>query len=331
MAKSATPHDTLFKAIFSDATRAAALVYDVLPKRITKNFDRSKLPKLVNRNFVGMKLTKLRIDCLLEFQLLSGLPAYVLVLLEHKSRPDQGFYLQMMQYQIGIWRSYAGSEMGSFNTLPDIYPLLIYNGDEEWATTGSLSEMIPSREGVEEVYIGMEYKVLILRLSKLPLAFFSDQLVRAAFETMVKLPAGRADEATMVRLLTEIPDDSDLKEPVTEYMIQTSNEDRQTVESAIAKAGSETGGRVMGLLAESLKAEGIAEGEARGKAEGIAEGEARGKAEGKAETLLQLLQRRFGAVPPEVEERVGRASTAQLDAWLDKVIDAPTLADIFKR
>ncbi|MBF0429346.1 MAG: transposase, partial [Magnetococcales bacterium] len=33
-------------------------------------------------------------------------------------------------------------------------------------------------------------------------------------------------------------------------------------------------------------------------------GEKRGKQEGKAETLLQLLQRRFGAVPEPVRARV---------------------------
>ncbi len=58
-------------------------------------------------------------------------------------------------------------------------------------------------------------------------------------------------------------------------------------------------------------------------------GEARGRAEGKAETLLRQLRRRFHAVPPEMVDRVLNAGSAQLDDWLDRILDAKTLPDVF--
>ena len=79
--------------------------------------------------------------------------------------------------------------------------------------------------------------------------------------------------------------------------------------------------------------QGLAEGEARGLAEGeargLAEGEARGLAEGRADTLVRLLRRRFGPLPDSAEARIHAASAAHLTQWLDRVLDAPSLEDLF--
>ena len=64
---------------------------------------------------------------------------------------------------------------------------------------------------------------------------------------------------------------------------------------------------------------------AEGKEEGKAEGKAEGLAEAKANTLKRQLARRFGALPAWVEERIGAASTAQLDFWLDGIFDVDSV------
>ena len=73
----------------------------------------------------------------------------------------------------------------------------------------------------------------------------------------------------------------------------------------------------------------VREGEAKGKAQGRAEGKAQGRAEGKAETLLRLLQRRFGPVPESARSRVAVGSAAEIDAWLDALLDAQSLTEVF--
>jgi predicted transposase YdaD len=64
---------------------------------------------------------------------------------------------------------------------------------------------------------------------------------------------------------------------------------------------------------------------AEGKAEGITEGKAEGITEGKAEDLGRLLARRFGPVPDWAIARIQAAPIAQLDAWLDGILDADHL------
>ena len=59
------------------------------------------------------------------------------------------------------------------------------------------------------------------------------------------------------------------------------------------------------------------------------EWKAEGKAEGKAETLLRQLHRRFKVLPEGVDVRVRAADSDRLDDWLDRFVDAQTLADVF--
>jgi len=54
-----------------------------------------------------------------------------------------------------------------------------------------------------------------------------------------------------------------------------------------------------------------------------------GMQKGEANTLARQLERRFGAVPDAVRERVATASLEQLDTWLDAVIDAESLDEVF--
>ena len=64
-------------------------------------------------------------------------------------------------------------------------------------------------------------------------------------------------------------------------------------------------------------AQGLAEGEAAGREEG--------EAKGRAEALLRLVERRRVIVPEEAERRIRAATVADLDRWLDAVLDATDL------
>ena len=65
-------------------------------------------------------------------------------------------------------------------------------------------------------------------------------------------------------------------------------------------------------------------------AEGRAEGEEHGIAKGEAKSLSRLLERRFGPLPAAVKARIRKANLAQLDAWIDRVLDAKSLNAVFR-
>ena len=63
--------------------------------------------------------------------------------------------------------------------------------------------------------------------------------------------------------------------------------------------------------------------------QGIARGKAAGIAEGKAETVLRLIQLKFGDLSNERSELVRKATTDQLDHWLEALLTAEALDDVF--
>jgi L-alanine-DL-glutamate epimerase-like enolase superfamily enzyme len=74
-----------------------------------------------------------------------------------------------------------------------------------------------------------------------------------------------------------------------------------------------------------------------GKQAGMQAGMQAGKQEGKQEgmqigeaiALQKLLTKRFGAIPADIAQMIATASTAQIDTWLDQVLDAPNLDVMF--
>ncbi len=93
------------------------------------------------------------------------------------------------------------------------------------------------------------------------------------------------------------------------------------VESKIASA--EEKGLEKGL------AQGLEKGLKKGLAKGRAEGIAKGKTEGMAESLLFLVQEKFGPLPEEVCARVRAASAGQLRQWMSKVFTAAAPDELF--
>ena len=59
-------------------------------------------------------------------------------------------------------------------------------------------------------------------------------------------------------------------------------------------------------------------------------GIAQGIATGEALLLQRLLVRRFGALPSEIVAQIAAATSAQLEQWGDRVLDAASLQEVFR-
>lgn len=60
------------------------------------------------------------------------------------------------------------------------------------------------------------------------------------------------------------------------------------------------------------------------------EGRQEGRQETQVNTLLRLLEKRFGPQPTTLQERLNRASTEELDAWILRVLDAESAEQVFE-
>ena len=99
---------------------------------------------------------------------------------------------------------------------------------------------------------------------------------------------------------------------VTGYVLRTSEVDARDLHMAIERILQRREWTIMST-AEKLVDQGIQKGISKGR----------------VQTLLRLLDRRFGELPPTVHARLDAASPSDLDRWTDRVLDAPSLDDVF--
>ena len=159
-------------------------------------------------------------------------------------------------------------------------------------------------------------------LGERPLAELSgDPAVWSGLAALVAAFRGQPEEGVLRRILSGLPDGSELELQVLSYIVRTYELTPVVLETAARAAKPERWEALMSTVAEAWVRE--------AKAQGRAEGEAKGEARGKAETLLRLLQRRFGSVPESARARVAVGSAAEIDAWLDALLDAQSLTEVF--
>ena len=129
--------------------------------------------------------------------------------------------------------------------------------------------------------------------------------------------------AEAVRGLLELEQDSDKRAKYIEfidiYAGLTDNEFRR-----YQRQYREDSSTMAGVISRARE-----EGIQQGKQQGMKEGMEQGRVEGERAVLERLLRRRFGLLSPEVAEKLGQASVADLESWAEKVLEAPTLDDVF--
>ena len=347
MADLPNAHDALFRAAFEDPSLAAAFLRDHLPNRIAALLDVTR-PEKIDGSFVDEALSGSQSDALYKVRTRFGTPVYCYLLIEHKSTPDTGLPLQLAHYMIRIWRRHVNEHGVSIRQkLPPIVPLVLYAGERRWTVPDGLGEMIT---GPAELAFLPGASYILRNIGEIPVAALS----RNAMLRSVLITMRREAMDHLADVVKSLPKGSDLRKQVFKYINETYKDvGLEDIMAELRRLGAYDMEAYMGTIAQTMhaegkaeglaeglaaglaegKAEGLAEGLAEGKAEGLAtglaEGKAEGLAEGKAATLLRQLQRRFGPVPRSMRDRVAASDVAQIDTWLDAVLDAPSLSAVF--
>ncbi len=79
----------------------------------------------------------------------------------------------------------------------------------------------------------------------------------------------------------------------------------------------------------SIERRGIEKGKQQGVQQGMQQGMQQGRKEADCQTLLMILNKRFGSVPQPIEKQIRAADSAQLETWINASLDAKTLVEIF--
>ena len=341
MALSPTHHDAFFRALVSRSDRTASLLQDHLPSEIAVLVDFEHLPDLMEGTFINGDGAKTQCDALFRVRLKSGQDARIYVLLEHKSSVDYDKPLQIARYMLNIWARELKATP-AHHKLPMILPLVFYHGRGEWTVPLSLAEMIDTPDGVDDPLRGFAYTLRDLhRLDPRHLA--QDPEVLAALLAL-RLVFEKNILPDLLDLVTGgTVDGSEFESHIITYISEKFNIDAPTLEASLQRTKPQRWEILMGTAAESWLEQGRTEGEVlgiekgkvigieKGKVIGIEKGKVIGIAEGKAETFLRQARLKFDAIPDARVAQVRAASLVQIDAWLDALILAEDLNDVFAK
>ncbi|MEF8755096.1 MAG: DUF4351 domain-containing protein [Accumulibacter sp.] len=197
--------------------------------------------------------------------------------------------------------------------LPPILPIVLYNGSQRWSAVTDVCELIPPVPGLVEQFKPRMKHLLIDEnaYSEQELASLRN-LVAAVFR--IEHPASPQAIGGLLSLLSEwLADRPDLRRMFALWIRATL---MRRAEYRIVLPRVDDLQELNVMLAERLE-------------EWAHAYKAEGKAEGEALALQKLLRRRFGSIPAEVLQEISGASVEQIDIWLDQVLDAGTLEDLF--
>lgn len=320
---STTPHDGLFKAVFSHPEHARGALFPVVPAAMAEALDWSTLA-LQPGSFVDPKLKALHTDLLYAAAWRGGAEALVYVLYEHQSTSDRWMPLRLLRYMVRIWEHWLKDHKDA-TALPAIVPIVLYHGDERWSAARAFDALLDLPEAVRPALVEylVRFAYVLDDLSRVPDArlrardpviAFTDLCLKHARRgaVFVEILSGSGD---LMRDVHRAPGGREAFLFVWSYISTVSDETEhhQALMAILEREiGSEAKDIIM-TIAEQYRQE--------GRQQGIEQGERR--------VLLRQLRMRFGAqVNDDTERRLAAAAPERITLWLDRVLSAATLGEL---
>lgn len=319
-------HDALVKATFSQVEHAAGELRLALPAALAARIDFTAL-KLCPGSFIDEALSARYTDLLFSAPL-SGRPAYLYLLFEHKSGPEALTAFQLLRYMVRIWEEHLKNKPKA-QRLPAIVPVVLHHGEGGWTVARSFEELLDvdadtlmdlgvhvprfqfllddlDRETDEALHRRAMTALGRLTLWCLRHAWTPEQIVKGMgrwLDLVAEVrrgPKGVAALATLWRYVLLVGHKFGPKDLSARLVAAVGQEGKEEIVTAGEQLIEQ--GRLKGLL--------------------------EGRREGQRTTLLKLLRARFGELPATVLARVNAAELTELDLWTERILTAPTLSGV---
>jgi phage baseplate assembly protein W len=349
------PHDSLFRFAFEDEEQArvllrALLMSDARYCAIAGRIDWSRLQRLDDQ-FADAADRPFATD--LWFSAPIG-DSHVLihVILDHKSSPDAMSAWQVTRYTVRSVES-VHRTLGRPPRLPIVLPMIVYHGDVPWTPARNVRELFDLPTGLTRA----EQRALRRLLPSLhyglhdlaqvgPTVEGGDReglVARLAIHFLCHMRNLSADQIApalsrireLLIAVQEVPRGRLLLGMLFSYLRATAKADVAQIYAAVRQAlPTPTGNTMMNPLERAFEEAtnrglslGIERGMSQGLSQGLSQGMSQGLSQGISQVLRRILTKRFGPLSPAVEARLQSATTQQLDAWTDRVLDAQSIEE----
>lgn len=259
---------------------------------------------------------------------------YLYLLIEFQSKVDQHMALRMMVYVGLLYQDLIkNKQIGAANKLPPVLPIVLYNGQPRWNAKTDIADLIPTLpEFLRQYTPHMKYLVIDEGCYSDEELASKKNLVAAIFR-LEQTVTPETIEALLQSLCDWLKDDSRLSRMFavwirailkrnSEYRIMLPKiDDLQELRIMLSDRVEQ--------WAKDYEAKGILKGRMEGREEGIEKGIEKGRCAEASATLLRFLTRKFGAVPHTIRTRIEQADLESLELWLDRILDAKSMDEVF--
>jgi hypothetical protein len=324
------PHDTGYKLLFSHPEMVRDLLLGYVPGEWVHEADFDTLEH-VNGSYVSDNERQRHDDMVWRLKLRDRW-LWVYLVLEFQSTPDPWMALRMLVYvgllaQDLVRKGELHPEPDGRPRLPPILPIVLYNGLPRWQAPIDVADcFVAPPLGLEDFRPALMHHLIDeARLKLHPAA-----AVRNFAEALFRLEHGRTpnDMRHVLQALDRLLKD-DASQPLRRtFGIWV----KRLLRRKVPKSKIEDVDRLQDIMeADHMLAERIEGWFEEAARKGLEQGMQQGKRQGAAHALERLLTRRFGTLPEWVSERLDAASDEKLDAWLDAVLTADSLDEVFGR
>jgi hypothetical protein len=314
-----TPHDRLFKTIFSQAENALGLFRTVLPARLVDAIDPATV-HVEPGSFVDAELREVHRDLLFSARLRER-EVLLYVLVEHQSSVDPLMPLRLLRYVVRVWEAWLREHPGA-RTIPAVIPLVVHQGAQPWSGPRRLSEIIdlpPELAVAIERYVpalelafedlGSVSAEALAALRAPPVARFALVLLRSAAER-ANFAVVLSRSHDLMRAIYRGSRGVETLGILLRYTLLVGRMEKKVLREHVREVVGEDAGEV---FASTWCNDLIHEG----------------RLEGQRALLERLLRARFGDLDDATRSRLAKARVADLERWADRILVAKRLADVF--
>ena len=322
-------HDKFFQIVFQLKSLAIAFLKHVLPTKILKQIDLDALT--VERRHQISDLFREMIPDIVYRVPIRGRDTFVdfFIVLEHKSSDSFWAILQVWFYVVVICQREYGKakDEGRLNVnyrLPPVIAIIFHSGETRFKGFLEVCDTIAAFDGYEEYAPRM--KAILYDLNKtgyeeiardenVPELLFVLTILKAVFDKKLVQKMKEAIEA--YKKHTNDPIKLRLMRTVAVYIYQNARALRKLGESDnfLKEIKNRIGEQNMSTMVEYWRKEGKAEGEAKGK----------------ADTIVLILNSKFGFIPEELENRINQITDIErLNRLAKSILNCQSLEDFEK-
>ncbi|MEO5330306.1 MAG: Rpn family recombination-promoting nuclease/putative transposase [Magnetococcus sp. THC-1_WYH] len=324
------PHDRFVKILLSDPVKAGVLLRERLPKEIAELLS-PEPPILVDGSFVDEELRIHLTDRLFQAKTITGRPALLYVLIEHKSFPDRRTGWQVVKYTVAWWKQWE-RENPNWEMLPPIVPFVFYHGASEWHIPDEFLSLVDAEKGWRPWLLNLRFAVMDLGKIEDRVLSRSPRLRAWLLAAKYATRDGKQLEIKdfFVELLTEVSVDDFML--IMRYVVETYRRyDEKDVREIIRRVYPKEEENMMSQFAQSVIENTNPKWAQMVLQKGRKEGRKDGRKEGEVHIFRRLLQGKFGAdLPAHLEEKLKSASLEEIETWTDRLLNAQSLEDVFR-